>query len=100
MSTNRGRESVDLIFEHIGITDTFDAVVTIDESHDPKPGIGGVQLIAKELGVAVGNLIMVGDTSIDMETAGWAGMKASIGLTHGFPKTISSGRGLTTLFTH
>lgn len=82
--TNRSRRSVDLIFAHTGLTDTFDAVVTADESDAPKPDSAGVLMLAGLLDTGAREMVMVGDTSIDVVTARRAGMAGSVGLTHGF----------------
>ncbi|QQS69052.1 HAD family hydrolase [Candidatus Saccharibacteria bacterium] len=82
--TNRSRRSVDLIFAHTGLADTFDAVVTVDESGAPKPDSAGIYILGKRLGIEASAMVMVGDTAIDVVTAEHAGMAGSVGLTHGF----------------
>lgn len=82
--TNRSRRSVDLIFSHMSLENVFDVVVTTDESPAPKPDPQGVQAISKKLSLQPEELVMIGDTAIDVKTAKNAGMAASIGVTHGF----------------
>jgi HAD superfamily hydrolase (TIGR01549 family) len=82
--TNRSRESVDLIFNYLGIADLFDMIVTFDDIGVKKPDPGGIQHIAEQWGVSPESLVMVGDTTIDVETARAAQMRAVIGISHGF----------------
>ncbi|MBL8121633.1 HAD family hydrolase [Candidatus Saccharibacteria bacterium] len=82
--TNRSRNSVDLIFSHMKLENIFDVVVTADESPAPKPDPRSVKRLSAELSLRPSELLMVGDTHIDVTTAINAGMAASVGVTHGF----------------
>lgn len=84
VQTNRSKHSINLIFDHVGIHDLFDIIVTPQDVTHPKPDTEGISLIAKQLGVAPGNMVMVGDTPIDVITGKNAGVAKTIGLTHGF----------------
>lgn len=82
--TNRSRVSIDLIFEHIGIADLFDIIVTFDDVQAPKPDTRGLEYIASGLKVSTPSIVIVGDTHIDTETGKRGGVAATIGITHGF----------------
>ena len=82
--TNRSRDSIDLIFNHLGIQDEFEVIVTPQDVRKPKPDPQGLLLVAERLGVDVSNIAIVGDTSIDIETGKRAGVATTIGVTHGF----------------
>lgn len=84
VQTNRSRRSVDLIFNHLGMTDLFDCVVTPNEVAKPKPDPEGIVLISSKLGVSPEQTVMVGDTPTDVLTGKNAGCAATFALTHGF----------------
>ena len=82
--TNRGRESVDLIFDHTGITDLFDIVLTPSEVKNPKPDPEGLNLLAQKLSIPTSEMVMVGDMNIDVQAGQSADVAATIAMTHGF----------------
>jgi HAD superfamily hydrolase (TIGR01549 family) len=84
VQTNRSRQSVDLIFDHVGIGALFDFILTPDEVSKPKPNPEGIQLISKQLEVPLNSMVMVGDTHIDILTGINGRVAGTIGLTHGF----------------
>jgi HAD superfamily hydrolase (TIGR01549 family) len=59
-------------FKRIDVAD-FDIIVSRDEPVDPKPSGDGIQLAARRLNVAVDEVLMVGDYSIDIEAGNRAG---------------------------
>jgi len=84
IQTNRSRESIDLIFDHIGITGLFGTIITPEDVDEPKPNSAGINLIALRSKIEPADMMMVGDTAIDIKTAQAAGMRGSVGVTHGF----------------
>ena len=84
IQTNRGRESIDLIFNHLQISDVFDTIVTPEDVQEPKPADDGIQVISRRLQISPSQMVMIGDTPIDVQTAMNAGMAGSIGILHGF----------------
>ncbi|MBA2278855.1 HAD family hydrolase [Candidatus Saccharibacteria bacterium] len=84
IQTNRGRDSLVPIFEHIGISDVFDTILTHEDVTEPKPNPEGIRIIAERLNIKPEEMIMVGDTAIDVLTATNAGMAGAVGVLHGF----------------
>jgi len=83
IQTNRSRESIDLIFDHVGISGLFDEIVTPDSVMHPKPDPEGLLIISKRLSISPDSVVMVGDTPIDILAGKNAGT-ITIGVTHGF----------------
>ena len=73
--TRNSRLAVDVAFERMPEIDEdwFGAVLTRDLPVNPKPFPDGVRLAAERLGVAEGNLLMVGDHDFDIEAGRRAG---------------------------
>ena len=73
--TRNSRLAVDVAFERMPEIDEdwFGAVLTRDLPVNPKPFPDGVRLAAEQLGVAEGNLLMVGDHDFDIEAGRRAG---------------------------
>ncbi len=82
--TNRSRDSLDLIFDHLDLQEKFDVIVTPQDVRVPKPNPEGLELVAQRLAIPVTQLAIVGDTAIDIETGKNADVAMTIGVTHGF----------------
>jgi pyrophosphatase PpaX len=82
--TNRSRGSLKLIFDHVGLSDKFDYIVTKDDVTHPKPDPEGIWLVARELGVDKNKIAMIGDTSIDITAGKNANAGMTIAMSHGF----------------
>lgn len=59
-------------FTHLGVSD-FDVIVSRDDCPVPKPGPDGILLAARALGVAVDQILVVGDFVFDVEAGRRAG---------------------------
>lgn len=84
IQTNRSRLSIDLIFNHLQISGLFYPLITPEDVSEGKPDPEGINIIAARLGITTAQMVMVGDTHIDVETARKAHMAGIIGITHGF----------------
>ncbi len=69
--------------EGLGIAAYFTVIAGQRDEQPPKPDPAGAFAIAQELGVAPSEVLYVGDTSTDMETARRAGF-AAVGVRWGF----------------
>lgn len=72
------------VLKHHGLNNYFTSVVHHERIQNPKPDPEGFFLACAECGVESGSAIMVGDTTMDIETGKNAGALATIALTHGF----------------
>lgn len=72
--SNKAQELTQHIVETVFGGATFDAVYGAREGLPNKPHPGAAIAIAEELGVATTDMVFIGDTAIDMETAQAAGM--------------------------
>jgi phosphoglycolate phosphatase len=71
--SNKGESFSRRILEGLGVDGSFRAVVGGDTLPSRKPNPAGLTLLAERLGVSPEDLLLVGDTWIDAETAGNAG---------------------------
>jgi phosphoglycolate phosphatase len=71
--TNKPERPARLILEHLGWSAWFRAVVGGDTLAERKPGPQGLLELATRFGVAPGELLLVGDSRIDADTAAAAG---------------------------
>ena len=69
--------------EGLGISERFDAIVGQRDGVPPKPEPTSARLVQRELGVAADEVLYVGDSAIDMDTARNAGF-APLGVLWGF----------------
>jgi HAD superfamily hydrolase (TIGR01509 family) len=70
--------------ERAGVRDHFDVIVTGERVSRPKPHPEGIDIVCAELGVEPHEVIMVGDTVVDILAGRNAGVHKTIGITHGF----------------
>lgn len=77
------------IVEGLGVAHHFFQVYGGNSFEQKKPNPIGVEALVQEAGVAHSDALMVGDSSVDIQTARNAGIKAA-GLTYGFqPETLA-----------
>lgn len=81
--TSSSRLRTDAIFEALGLTKYFIAVLCGNEVTNPKPHQEGVEVVAKKLDVSLDEVIFVGDSEHDIRSGKNAGV-TTIGVTHGF----------------
>lgn len=81
--TNRTQPSLGLILDHTGLAEKFDLFVGPEHVSHNKPHPEPLEFAAKKLGVSAHEIIMVGDTHIDVAASKAAGATC-VGLTHGF----------------
>jgi phosphoglycolate phosphatase len=81
--SNKPDELTRQIVESLLRGDDFDEIVGARPDLPPKPDPAGALRVGRRLGLAVGSIAFVGDTGIDMATAGAAGMFA-VGASWGF----------------
>jgi len=62
----------------------FDAIVTATDVTHPKPHPEGIDIILEKLNIEPHEAIMVGDTVVDILVGKNAGLKKTIGVSHGF----------------
>lgn len=79
-----GHETVHKVLEHHQITDFFGSVVHSGRIEKSKPDPEGVVLALRELGVQASEAAMVGDMDYDILAGKNAGVRTTVGLTHGF----------------
>ena len=81
--TTRGREDAEAFLEQHDLHESFDVVVTREDTWRLKPHPAPIRQAAEALGVSVERCAMVGDTTVDVRSARRAGAKA-IAVTCGF----------------
>ena len=79
-----GDHKVAALLEHHGIAHYFGSVVHSELIEKQKPDPEGLQLVLHELGVQPDQAVMVGDMRYDILAGKNAGVRATIGVTHGF----------------
>lgn len=82
--TNRSRASLELIFDHVGLSNKFEFIITKDEVAIPKPDPEGILAVARLSTLKPIELAMVGDTAIDVIAGKNALVGATIAMSHGF----------------
>lgn len=70
--------------KRMGIHHHFDMIVDATKVQNPKPHPEGLHLILKELGILADETVMVGDSVVDILVGKNAGVRKSIGVSHGF----------------
>ncbi|MFO0816144.1 MAG: HAD-IA family hydrolase [Gemmatales bacterium] len=71
--TGKGRTSTDETLAHLGLTASFDAIITSDDIAHPKPAPDGVLLACEQTGVAPAQTYFVGDSPTDIHAGKAAG---------------------------
>jgi len=83
INTNKSSFQTQNIVRGIFKDGTFDAIVGFSSEHPAKPDPFGALSIAKEFGVDPCDMVYVGDSHVDIQTAKNAGM-ASVGVSWGY----------------
>lgn len=85
IATGKSRRGLDRVFALTGISDLFETTVTADESAG-KPNPLMLEIISERTGVALDQMVMIGDTEHDLYLAKNAGC-AAVAVSYGaFPK--------------
>jgi HAD superfamily hydrolase (TIGR01549 family) len=79
-----GNSATITCLDRTGIRGHFDVVVTADHIENPKPHPEGLYLIADKLGIEMEEIIVVGDTVVDILVGKNAGVYKTVGVSHGF----------------
>ncbi len=82
VATGKSRRGVDVLFERENLHDYFHTIKTADDAPS-KPHPGMIELAMDETGVERPHVMMIGDTSFDIEMARSAGVK-SVGVRWGY----------------
>jgi phosphoglycolate phosphatase len=82
VATGKSRRGVDVLFEREGLADYFVTIQTADDAPS-KPHPGMIDNAINETGVRKANVLMIGDTSFDIEMARNADVGA-IGVSWGY----------------
>lgn len=82
--SNKGESLSREVLAGLGVADRFRAIVGGDSLPTRKPHPGGLYRIAELLGAAASDLLLIGDTRIDAETARAAGCRMVL-VEWGFP---------------
>ncbi|NPA90115.1 MAG: AI-2E family transporter [Chloroflexi bacterium] len=75
--TTRSREEAEAMLRSTGIRDYFDIVITRDDVRRLKPHPAPIRLAAEKLGVEPHQILLVGDTPVDVRAAKAAGALAA-----------------------
>lgn len=81
--SNKADEITQLIAQELGLIDYFDLILGATPRYPRKPGIESSLYLAQQLGCQPAEVLYVGDSGIDMQTAKNAGMTA-LGVSWGF----------------
>ena len=81
LATGKSERGIRRVLTNTGLTDLFDATRAGNLIH-PKPQPGMIFEICEELHVAPDRTVMIGDSTLDLQMAGNAGV-AGIGVTYG-----------------
>jgi phosphoglycolate phosphatase len=81
--TTRGREDAEAFLAQHGLCESFEVVVTREDTWRLKPHPAPIHRAAERLGVPAERCVMVGDTTVDVRSARRAGAKA-VAVTCGF----------------
>src|SRR5690606_4828225 len=71
--SSRGRESLSSLLEQLELTDTFVEVIAAEDATQPKPAPEPLLLLAERLDLAPARILVVGDTTYDIEMGRRAG---------------------------
>lgn len=83
IASTRDGGSARAILQHFNLLECFQSIVTAETTRYTKPHPDPLLLVAKQLGVEPAALLMVGDTSVDIQ-AGKAAGAQTVGLLCGF----------------
>ncbi len=83
--SNKGEELSRIVLRGLGLDRFFREILGGDSLPTRKPDPSGLRLLAERLGVPVAEVMLVGDTRIDAETAGNAGSLFAL-VEWGFPR--------------
>ncbi|RKN86574.1 HAD family hydrolase [Paenibacillus ginsengarvi] len=72
--TGKGRDSLDISLDRLGMTDYFDVTVSGDEMTKPKPDPEGVLTAMQALGAEKDETLFIGDSEADMRAGKGAGV--------------------------
>ena len=87
--TNKPVRFSNLLIDRLGLKDHFQSIYGGNSFRSKKPDPYGLNQLITELGVSKERTLMVGDSSVDIETAQNAGV-ASCGVTYGLqPETLT-----------
>jgi pyrophosphatase PpaX len=86
--TGKGRHAWEVTANAVDLGD-FDIVITDDDVTEPKPHPGGLVAAATAMAVDRARTLYIGDSMVDMEAAGLAGMRIGAAL---WPKTAPEDR--------
>ncbi len=75
--TTRSREETERMLNAVGIRDLFDVIVTRDDTRRLKPHPAPIRMAAERLHIPLENVLMVGDTQMDVRAAKSAGALAA-----------------------
>lgn len=84
--TGKDRERTEKILGDKGLHDVFDQIVAGDDATPGKPDPAGIDLIRRTQGAARIDTVMIGDSAIDIQAAGRAGV-ISVGCSWGIGST-------------
>lgn len=87
--TNKPGQFTHQLLQHFSLGGSFGAVVSGDTLTVRKPDPAPLQLAARELGVSLGDCVMVGDSRIDMEAARNAGISA-VAVSYGYTRGVDA----------
>lgn len=73
--TNDGRKSTEIILNRFDLKEFFDCIVTRDDINTLKPDPLGIERILERVKVGKQNVVFIGDSIIDIQTAKNAGIR-------------------------
>ncbi len=76
IASNRPKQFTRIILDELGMTALFDAVLCGDEVPRPKPYPDILQALMERFGVSPDDTVLVGDMTVDLQTAAAAGARA------------------------
>jgi len=83
VATSDDREPTERTLAALGIASRFETIVCADDGHAVKPAPDSVVRIAKQLGVAVDRILVVGDAPADLRMGRAAGVRRVVGVLTG-----------------
>jgi len=84
--TNSGRRAATMALSRAGLTEVFEFVLTRDETRSLKPRPEGLKKAVAMLGVPIGDVYYVGDSTMDIIAAKAAGLKVISVATGSYPE--------------
>ena len=73
VASSRSRESLDDMLAYLGLAGCFTLIASREDSPEPKPSPALLQGVASRLGLHGSDMLMIGDTTFDMEMGRAAG---------------------------